>query len=109
MRASAAFRMHSARLTLFTRANCSLCDTAKTHVTVVRQKRVVDYSEIDVMAQGEEKWKDLYEYDTPVLHVQRVSHTYSKPDVVSEAKKLMHRFSPEDVEKLVDEAEAGLT
>lgn len=61
------------------------------------------------MAQGQEKWKDVYEFDTPVLHVQRVSYTYSKPDIVSEAKKLMHRFSAEEVEKLIDEAEEGIT
>lgn len=109
MRASAVLRMHSARLTLFTRANCSLCDTAKTNVMKVREKRPVDYREINVMSKGHEGWKDLYEFDTPVLHVQRVSHTYSKPDIVSEAKKLMHRFSSEEIEKLVDEAEAGIT
>lgn len=100
--------MHSARLTLFTRANCSLCDTAKVSIAKVQKKRPLDYSEIDVMAQGQQHWKDLYEFDTPVLHVQRVFYTYSKPDIVSEAKKLMHRFSADDVEKLVDEAEAGL-
>ena len=107
MRPSSVFRMYSARLTLFTRANCSLCETAKTNITKVQKKRPIDYSEIDVMAQGQEHWKDLYEFDTPVLHVQRVSYTYSKPDIVSEAKKLMHRFSPEQIEKLVDEAESG--
>jgi Glutaredoxin-like domain (DUF836) len=109
MRASSVLRMHSARLTLFTRANCSLCETAKTNIAKVQKKRPLDYSEIDVMAQGQEHWKDLYEFDTPVLHVQRVFYTYSKPDIVSEARKLMHRFSSEQVEKLVDEAEAGIT
>lgn len=100
--------MHSARLTLFTRANCSLCEAAKTSIAVVQQKRPVDYTEIDVMAQGQQSWRDLYEFDTPVLHVQRVSYTYSKPDIVSEAKKLMHRFSAEEVERLVEEAEEGV-
>lgn len=108
MRASAARRMHSARLTLFTRANCSLCETAKTNIAMVQKKRPVDYAEIDVMAKGQENWKHLYEFDTPVLHVQRVSYTYSKPDIVSEAKKLMHRFSVEEVERLVREAEEGI-
>lgn len=97
--------LYSARLTLFTRANCSLCDTAKSTIARLRQRREVDYSEVDVMASGQKQWKDLYEFDTPVLHVQRVMHAYAKPDVVVEAKKLMHRFSEEDVEILVDEAE----
>lgn len=108
MRASAILRMHSARLTLFTRANCSLCETAKANIAQVQRKRPIDYTEIDVMAKGQEEWKNRYEFDTPVLHVQRVFYTYSKPDIVSEAKKLMHRFSAEDVETLVDEAEAGI-
>lgn len=108
MRASGLLRMHSARLTLFTRPNCSLCETAKANIAKVENKRSVEHSEIDVMANGQEQWKDLYEFDTPVLHVQRVSYTYSKPDIVSEAKKLMHRFSAEEIESLVDEAEAGI-
>lgn len=109
MRPSSVFRMHSARLTLFTRANCSLCETAKINIAKVQKKKPIDYSEINVMAQGQEHWKDMYEFDTPVLHVQRVTHTYSKPDIVSEARKLMHRFTSEQIEILVDEAEAGLT
>ena len=39
------------------------------------------------------------------VHVQRVFHTYSKPNIVTEAKKLMHRFTAEEVEALIDEAE----
>lgn len=109
MRVSGALRMHSARLTLFTRSKCSLCDTAKANIAKVQKKRPIDYTEIDVMAKGQADWKNLYEFDTPVLHVQRVFYTYSKPDIVSEAKKLMHRFSSEEIEKLVDEAEAGIT
>ena len=109
MKVSGALRMHSARLTLFTRANCSLCETAKTNIARVQKKRPIEYTEIDVMANGQGSWKSLYEFDTPVLHVQRVSHTYSKPDIVSEAKKLMHRFSAEEIEELVEEAEGGIT
>lgn len=61
------------------------------------------------MAAGQELWKNNYEFDVPVLHVQRVTYTYSKPDILSEARKLMHRFSVEEVEKLVEEAEAGIS
>lgn len=97
--------MYSAKLTLFTRANCSLCDVAKSKIAEVQGKRTVEYDEIDVMAAGQREWKKLYQYETPVLHVERVFHTYSKPNVVSDTKKLWHRFSAEDIEKLVDEAE----
>ncbi|MCJ1364586.1 hypothetical protein MMC16_003699 [Acarospora aff. strigata] len=57
------------------------------------------------MAAGNKQWKDLYEFDTPVLHIQRVFHTYSKPDIATEARKLMHRFTDAEVEGLIDEAE----
>jgi len=58
-----------------------------------------------VMAEGQKQWKDMYEFDVPVVHVQRVFHTYSKPDIVTEARKLMHRFKEEEVEALIGEAE----
>jgi hypothetical protein len=48
------------------------------------------------------------EFDVPVLHVERVHHTYSKPNIVTEAQKLYHRFSTEQVEKLIDVAEQGI-
>lgn len=65
MRATAILR--SMRLTLFTRENCSLCDTAKLVVNKVKQTRPFEYQEIDVMTAQQEKWKDLYEFDTPVV------------------------------------------
>jgi glutaredoxin len=100
--------MYSARLTLFTRSNCSLCEVAKSNIAEFQKKRTVEYNEVDVMAVGQKQWKRLYQYETPVLHVERVFHAYSKPNVVTEAKKLWHRFSVEDIEKLVDEAEQGV-
>lgn len=108
MRPSLALRMYTAQLTLFTRANCGLCDIAKDRLVEVQKKRTVDYTEIDIMAEDQRKWRDCYELDVPVLHVERVMHTYSKPNIVTQAKKLMHRFSVEEVEKLVDEAEQGV-
>ena len=109
MRLSPTLRAHSARLTLFTRADCSLCDTAKSNLAQVQKRKPVEYTEVNVMAAGQELWKNNYEFDVPVLHVQRVTYTYSKPDILSEARKLMHRFSVEEVEKLVEEAEAGIS
>jgi hypothetical protein len=67
MRAASRLLNYSARLTLFTRQNCSLCDTAKQVVANVQKDKILDYSEIDVMAPGQEKWKDAYEFDTPVV------------------------------------------
>lgn len=60
-------RLLDCRITLFTRVNCSLCDTAKAVVENVKQQRPFEYQEIDVMQTGQEKWKHLYEFDTPVV------------------------------------------
>lgn len=67
MRPSLALYMHSARVTLFTRANCSLCSTAKSVISSLGKKRSFEYNEVDVMAAGQQRWKDLYEFDTPVV------------------------------------------
>lgn len=102
MRPSLRLLQNSARLTLFTRVNCSLCDTAKATVTKFRERRTFAYSEIDVMAEGQQQWKDIYEYDVPVLHVEP---DRKQGPVTTEVKKLMHRFTEEQVEALVDEVE----
>lgn len=33
----------------------------------VWDRRPFEYTEIDVMAPGQTKWKNLYEFDTPVV------------------------------------------
>lgn len=105
MRATPFLRMYSARLTLFTKSQCGLCDVAKQVLANVREKRVVDYSEVDIMQPEHKKWQDCYAFDVPVLHVQRRMHTYAKEDIVTSEMKLMHRFTEQEVEKLCDEAE----
>ncbi|KAK5094756.1 hypothetical protein LTR70_003855 [Exophiala xenobiotica] len=93
MRPSVILRMYSSRLTLFTKAECGLCDTAKARLAQVQKRRTVEYKEVDIMNKDNHKWFNM------------VMHTYSKPDIVCEEKKLMHRFTEEDVEALIDEAE----
>lgn len=56
-------------LTLFTRSNCSLCETAKLSLTGIRKQGDVGYEEIDVMSKVNKKWKDLYEFDVPVVRI----------------------------------------
>ena len=60
---------HALKLTLFTRANCSLCTDAKGVLSKVWDRRHFEYEEIDVMKQGQAKWKELYEFDTPVVRL----------------------------------------
>ena len=76
---------------------------------MVQKKRTVDYHEVDIMAEEHKKFRNMYEFDVPVLHVERVFHTYSKPNIVTQPKKLMHRFQVKEVEELIDEAEQGTT
>jgi len=80
MRVSAIFRQQwSLRHTLFIRQNCSLCTDAKEVMSKVWDRRPFEYTEIDVMAPGQTKWKNLYEFDTPVVSVMQViEHNRSK-------------------------------
>ena len=95
----------SARITLFTRQSCSLCETAKAVIQKVGKCRHFDYREVDVMSKGQEQWKAAYEFDAPVAHIQQVLHTYAKPDKVTDVGRLFHRFHQAQVEKLLDDAE----
>lgn len=105
MRPTCLLLQHTARITLFSRSNCSLCETAKSTIDRLAQKRSFDHSTVDIIAADQTHWRDLYEFDAPVVHVERVHHTYSKPDIVTEPRKLFHRFTEEQLEGLIEEAE----
>jgi hypothetical protein len=66
MHPSVRLLQHACRITLFTRANCSLCTNAKQTLSAVWDARPFDYKEIDVMKPEGKSWRDLYEFDTPV-------------------------------------------
>lgn len=102
MRVSFALRVSAVRLTLFTRANCGLCDVAKSRIVEVQNNRQLDYTEIDIMDPGQQKWRDVYEFDVPVLHVDKNAVT-SEKDTLDAARKLMHRFTVEEIERAMDE------
>lgn len=72
MRRSFSLLQLSHRITLFTRANCGLCDNAKMVLSKVWDKRPFDYKEVDVMAAGQKEWKDVYEFDTPVVRIHQL-------------------------------------
>jgi hypothetical protein len=72
------------------------------------------------MEPGREKWKALYEFDTPVvrsvrwnaarkrlmhgqIHIEKAGAEDTEP--TSKSLKLMHRFDESDVARLMDEAE----
>ncbi|KAF2092983.1 hypothetical protein NA57DRAFT_49180 [Rhizodiscina lignyota] len=99
MRITRPLLQHALRITLFTRANCALCDQAKLVLSHAWDKKPFDFAEIDVMARGQEQWKELYEFDTPVIHVQRASTTSA------DVRKAMHRFSAQHVLQLMADAD----
>src|SRR5436189_6115786 len=98
------FLSQNVRLTLFTRINCSLCDTAKNTVKELQRRRPFTYSEVDVMIPENKIWKDVYELDVPVLHVQRILSPMDDSENLSTPKKFFHRFTEQEIGKAIDEA-----
>jgi len=58
------------RLTLFTGPFCSLCDVAKEELVKVRVQSPFHLQLVDIQDPGQDKWKRLYQYDIPVLHLE---------------------------------------
>jgi len=93
------------RVTLFTRENCSLCTDAKTVLSKVWDSKPFVYREIDVMQMHQKSWRDLYEFDTPVIHISKADQGDEVPEMSGKATKLMHRFKAEQIIERMDELE----
>ncbi|KFY97606.1 hypothetical protein V500_01984 [Pseudogymnoascus sp. VKM F-4518 (FW-2643)] len=103
----AATRLFQAcRITFFTRDGCKLCTDAKQTLSDVWDVRPFVYREINVMKPDQTVWRNLYEFDTPVIHVSNASSPEEDPELSGKAKKLMHRFSAEEVQKKMNDTEA---
>ncbi|KAJ6501961.1 hypothetical protein C8R45DRAFT_1190006, partial [Mycena sanguinolenta] len=57
------------RLTLFSGANCPLCEIAKVELNRVRQTRPFELQTVDIHAPGNAVWKKKYVYWIPALHL----------------------------------------
>ena len=129
MRVVGRLLQHASRVTLFTRANCSLCDQAKLELSRAWEKKPFEFKEVDIMACGQEQWKDVYEFDTPVvsepsflcfahccpfaynrmqLHVEKAGKEARgvASSAASGLRKAMHRFSEQQILQLLEEVEA---
>ncbi|KIW06756.1 uncharacterized protein PV09_02446 [Verruconis gallopava] len=95
--------LNTCRVTLFTRPNCSLCDDAKVVLSKVWDVRPFDYQEINVMAPGQEEWKNVYEFDTPVVHVDKAFRCQT----TTFSLKTMHKIMPDQIHQLMDKVEKG--
>ncbi|KAF1982894.1 hypothetical protein K402DRAFT_339331 [Aulographum hederae CBS 113979] len=109
MRPSIKLLQATCRITLFTRPNCSLCTDAKSVLLNVQQKRSLQLDELHIMEPGPltKQWRDLYEFDTPVIHVDAIDEGDKKFQTTAAALKLMHRFKESEVEALMDEVIAA--
>lgn len=68
MRAASRLLQHSLRLTFFTHEHCTLCKPVKDVMSTVWDRRPFEYEEIDILAPENNKWKQLYEFDIPVVY-----------------------------------------
>ncbi|KAH7326542.1 glutaredoxin domain-containing protein [Stachybotrys elegans] len=95
--------LHACRITLFSRSNCGLCTQAKGVLSDVWDKRPFDFKEIDLAEPASKSWKDLYDFDIPVIHISKTDAAEEDVSVAGKAVKLMHRFTPEQVEAKMDQ------
>ncbi|KAK4110492.1 hypothetical protein N656DRAFT_713756 [Canariomyces notabilis] len=99
--------LRSCRITLFTRENCGLCSQARSVLSDVWDKRPFAFEQVDIIKPEAKRWRDLYEFDVPVIHVSKAEWPAENPELSSKAVKLMHRFTPQDVEAKMDAVESS--
>ncbi|KAK3945341.1 hypothetical protein QBC46DRAFT_336656 [Diplogelasinospora grovesii] len=92
----------SCRITLFTREHCGLCTQARSVLSDVWDKRPFAFTETDIIKPEAKGWRDLYEFDVPVIHISKAEQPAEDPKLSSKAVKLMHRFTPEEVKAKMD-------
>lgn len=138
MRVTSRLLQQQCRITFFTRKHCGLCIAARSVLSDVWDARPFAFKEVDIVKPESQDWKDLYDFDVPVvsfpqlfehllcpvpntsfafpfqnakkthnqkIHISKASAPEEDPKLVSQALKLMHRFTPEQVKAKMDEAE----
>ncbi|KAI6902960.1 Phosphoenolpyruvate/pyruvate domain-containing protein [Hortaea werneckii] len=105
MRPTAVLLQHALRLTFFTRPNCMLCTEAKDVLSKVWDRRHFEYEEVDIMQPADKEWRNLYEFDTPVVHFDKTRELEQTTGTTAKARKLMHRFTEAEVETAMDDVE----
>ncbi|KAI1330929.1 hypothetical protein F5Y16DRAFT_361600 [Xylariaceae sp. FL0255] len=98
--------LQACRITLFTRQNCGLCSDARSVLSDVWDARPFQFKEIDIVkSETGPQWRELYDFDVPVIHISKSSASEEKPELVSTAVRLMHRFTVDQVQAKMDEVE----
>ena len=81
-------------VTLFTKADCTLCDKVKDVLKQVQEQAPHSLVQMDITDADKEEWWNRYKYDIPVLHV-------------NQAYWIKHRLSPEDAVSGIGSAAEG--
>lgn len=130
-------------LRLFTRSPCGLCEAAKSTVLKLQANRPqltnnnngdttpipIHYTETHITEPKHKSWREIYEFDVPVLHVKKkhaspsaveptrtengTNNTIADGDdngdgditssALSNTRRLFHRFSLQELEKVIHE------
>jgi glutaredoxin len=93
------------RITLFTRTGCGLCSQGRSVLSDVWDQRPFKYDEVDVDAKDQKHWRDVYDFDVPVIHISKDTAPDEDVAKVGKATKLMHRFTIEQITAKMDEVE----
>ncbi|KAB8556589.1 hypothetical protein FH972_025626 [Carpinus fangiana] len=105
MRLTPRFLQQACRITFYTRSTCSLCTTAKGVLESLQTKSPFYLIEKDVDMAHHKKWKDIYDFDVPVIHVEKSSA--AEDGNPSADQKLMHRFTEDQVSSLMEKVLAS--
>lgn len=70
--------LQACRITLFTRENCGLCGEARSVLSDVWDTRPFQFKEVDIIkSDAKPRWRDLYEFDVPVVRPDYLPNIYS--------------------------------
>ncbi|KAG5947027.1 hypothetical protein E4U60_003450 [Claviceps pazoutovae] len=97
--------LQACRITLFTRDNCSLCTQAKGVLSNVWDQRPFAYKEVNLALPESNAWRELYDFDIPVIHVSKSSAEEEQVSSAGKAVKLMHRFTTDQVQAKMNQVE----
>ncbi|KAG7292417.1 hypothetical protein NEMBOFW57_002452 [Staphylotrichum longicolle] len=97
--------LQSCRITLFSRENCGLCTQARSVLSDVWDQRPFAFKEIDIIKPESKGWRDLYEFDVPVIHISKAQSPEEDPKLSSKAVRLMHRLKVDEVMAKMDAVE----
>ncbi|QUC18213.1 uncharacterized protein UV8b_02454 [Ustilaginoidea virens] len=97
--------LQACRITLFTRDNCGLCAQAKSVLSKVWDRRPFAYKEVNLALPESRPWRELYDFDIPVIHVNKSEDAEEAVKSAAKTVKLMHSFTVEQVEAKMDQVE----